>query len=85
MMTHWTKEEMVGIPARELSNTDNLVQSPLVSVLMMTRNHQDYIVQAVESVVSQETGFPFEILIGEDFSLDNTRLECEKLQKKYPT
>ena len=85
-----TQQEMLKIPAEEISDPSQLNPTPLaplVSVVMMTRNHQNYIRQAVESVINQEVNFPIEILIGEDFSTDNTRQECEKLQlecRYYP-
>ncbi len=55
-----------------------------VSVLMLTYNHEKYIADAIESVVKQKTDFPFELVIGEDFSTDNTANICREYQKKYP-
>mgnify|MGYP002079321440 CR=1 FL=1 len=55
-----------------------------VSVCMLTYNHEKYISQAIESVISQETDFSIEIVIGEDLSTDNTRKICEDYQRKYP-
>jgi glycosyltransferase involved in cell wall biosynthesis len=78
------KSEMLGIPAQEISDSESLCPQPLVSVLMMTCNHSQYIEQAVESVMVQQCGFDFEVLIGEDYSADNTRAACEVLQRKYP-
>jgi glycosyltransferase involved in cell wall biosynthesis len=78
------QEEMLMIPAVEISSTEKLPLAPVVSVVMMTRNHDKYIEQAVESVVGQKCEFPVELLIGEDFSKDNTRDKCFKLQEKYP-
>ncbi|WP_272055917.1 glycosyltransferase [Nodularia spumigena] len=49
---------MLKIPAEEISKPSHLISTPLVSVVMMTRNHQDYIKQAVESVINQEVNFP---------------------------
>lgn len=46
---------------------------PKVSVLMTTYNHEEFIGQAVTSVLEQETDFDFEIVIGEDCSTDRTR------------
>jgi len=51
---------------------------------MITYNHEKYIAEAIESVVSQKTTFPFELVIGEDCSTDNTRAICIEYQKKYP-
>ncbi len=45
----------------------------LVSVLMITYNHEKYITQAIDSVLKQKTNFEFEIVIGEDCSTDRTR------------
>src|SRR5690606_9560707 len=44
-----------------------------VSVWMITYNHCAYIEQALDSVLCQETDFPFEIVIGDDCSTDGTR------------
>lgn len=57
---------------------------PLVSVCCITYNHKNYISDAIESFLSQRTTFPFEIIIGEDCSIDNTREIVEKYKKKYP-
>lgn len=56
----------------------------MVSVSMITYNHEKFIVEAIEGVVSQKTTFPFELVIGEDLSTDNTRAICIEYQKKYP-
>ena len=79
-----TREEMLQIPAQETSQSSHLCSSPSVSVLMMTRNHQDYLEQAVQSVISQDIDEPFEILIGEDFSSDETLAVALELQRRHP-
>jgi glycosyltransferase involved in cell wall biosynthesis len=43
-----------------------------VSVRLMTYNHEQFIAQAIESVLAQKTDFPVELVIGDDFSTDNT-------------
>ena len=57
---------------------------PLVSVVLLTHNHGAYIEQCLKSVVSQKTDFPFEIIIGEDGSTDETRSICQKFEHDYP-
>lgn len=57
---------------------------PLVSVKMITYNHEPYIAQAIEGVINQKTDFSFELVIGEDCSTDNTRQIVLEYQKKYP-
>lgn len=56
----------------ETSDDERLRRDPLVSVLMLTYNHGPYIAEAIESVVSQRAPFAFELLIGDDFSSDDT-------------
>jgi glycosyltransferase involved in cell wall biosynthesis len=57
---------------------------PLVSVHMVTYNHEKYISQAIEGILSQITNFEFEIVIGEDKSTDGTLLICREYKSKYP-
>lgn len=57
---------------------------PLVSVCMITYNHEKYISQAIEGVLIQQTNFAFELIIGEDCSTDNTRKICLEYKEKYP-
>lgn len=45
---------------------------PLVSILMLTYNHAPYIEQAMESCLSQQTSFPFELVVCDDASTDGT-------------
>jgi glycosyltransferase involved in cell wall biosynthesis len=44
----------------------------LVSVRLMTYNHGQFIRQAMEGILMQQTDFPFEVVIGDDFSSDDT-------------
>jgi len=46
---------------------------PIVSVVCITYNHANFIGQAIEGFLNQETNFPYEILIGDDCSTDSTR------------
>ena len=57
---------------------------PKVSVLMITYNHEKFIAQAIESVLMQETTFPFELLIGEDYSTDGTAEIVREYSRKRP-
>ena len=57
---------------------------PLVSVHMITYNHEQFIEQAIQGVLMQETSFKFELVIGEDCSTDRTREICENYALRYP-
>ncbi len=58
---------------------------PVVSICMITYNHEKYIKDAIESVIMQETSFPIQLVIGEDASEDDTRKICEEYQNKHPS
>lgn len=58
---------------------------PLVSVYMITFNHEPYVAQAIESVLMQKTEYPFELVIGEDCSTDGTRAICERYAHAHPS
>jgi len=55
-----------------------------VSVILITYNHASYIARAVESVLSQVTDFPFEVLISEDCSTDGTRELIQSYADRFP-
>ncbi len=56
---------------------------PLVSVHMITYNHEKFISEAIDGVLMQKTTFPIELIIGEDCSIDSTRKICEEYALKY--
>ncbi len=72
------------VPCIETSDTEKLCKNPVVSVSMITYNHESCIRQAIEGVMMQKTDFEFELIIGEDCSQDKTREICFEYQKKYP-
>lgn len=57
---------------------------PLASIVVTTYQHALYIRQCLDSILLQETDFPYEIIIGEDGSTDGTREICIEYAKKYP-
>jgi len=57
---------------------------PLVSICCITYNHEDYISEALDSFLMQETDFPFEVCLGEDDSSDKTRQICLQYAERYP-
>lgn len=58
--------------------------SPLATILVLTYNHGPYIRECLESLINQKTSFPFEILVGEDCSTDDTRHVVEDIATKHP-
>lgn len=55
----------------------------LVSINCITYNHEDYIADAIEGFLMQETDFEFEILIHDDASTDRTPDIIREYEKKY--
>ena len=58
--------------------------NPLVSVCMITFNHESYIREAIEGVLMQKINFTIELIIGEDCSTDNTRKIVKEYEALYP-
>ena len=55
-----------------------------MSVVVLTYGHEDYIEQALESILMQKVNFKYEIIVGEDCSPDNTRKILMNYELKYP-
>jgi len=60
------------------------MHKPLVSVWMITYNHENYIREAIDSILMQEVDFDYEIVIGEDCSTDGTREILLEYAEQYP-
>ncbi len=60
------------------------MMQPMISVLMITYNHERFIEEAVNSVLSQQTDYSFELVIGEDHSPDSTGKKVDELAAAFP-
>ena len=60
------------------------MDKPIVSVFMLTYNQEQYIAQAIESILNQKTTFKAQLVIGEDCSTDTTYAICEEYALTYP-
>jgi len=74
---------------RKISYSDDArtaiyADSPLVSVCIRTYNHEEYIANCLDSILSQKAPFDFEILLGEDGSSDRTREICITYARNNP-
>ncbi|WP_340005281.1 glycosyltransferase [Paenibacillus sp. FSL K6-0276] len=54
------------------------------SILLVTYNHENYIIQAIESILEQKTTFGFEIVVADDCSNDNTLSIIQQYAQEYP-
>jgi glycosyltransferase involved in cell wall biosynthesis len=57
---------------------------PLVSVRLVTYNHEKWIWQCLEGILMQRTDFPFEVIVGEDCSTDRTREIVLAYAERHP-
>lgn len=62
-----------------MSNKKNI----MVTVCVVTFNQEKWIRQALDSVLAQQTEYPFEVIIGEDHGDDGTRAICQEYANKY--
>lgn len=53
----------------------------VISIIIPTYNHEQYIQQAIESALNQECSYSYEILIGDDCSTDRTKEICQYYTK----
>lgn len=62
----------------------NKNSKPIVSIVMITYNHEKYIAQAINGIFIQNTSFPIEIIIADDNSPDLTENVINELIKTAP-
>lgn len=84
MLQQYSKLEDSTVSWTETS--DRLVRDiqPLVSVLMIAYNHESYLAEAIDSIVSQRCEFAFELIIGEDASTDGSLKILLDYQRRFP-
>jgi glycosyltransferase involved in cell wall biosynthesis len=56
----------------------------MISVGVMGYNQEKYVRQAMDHILAQQCSYPFEIVISDDASSDNTRNILEEYQQKHP-
>lgn len=66
------------------ANGMKLSDTPMVSVICATYNHQDYIEDALKGFINQITDFPFEVIVHDDASTDKTPEIMKKYEIDYP-
>lgn len=60
-------------------------KAPVFSVCMVTYNHENYIKNSIESVISQKHKYSYELIISDDCSKDKTPDIIRKYAEKYPS
>lgn len=67
-----------------MSNWIGSSDHPEVSIRCLAFNHEKYIEKTLDSFLMQETNFPFEVIVHDDASTDNTVNIIKKYEEKYP-
>lgn len=55
-----------------------------LTVATTTYNQEKYIGECLDGIVNQKTNFPFQVIVSDDGSTDNTRKILKEYNKKYP-
>jgi len=58
--------------------------TPLVTVIIPTHDHAPFLSRAIDSVLAQQTTFPFDILLHDDASTDGTADIAKDYAARYP-
>lgn len=91
LMNMHLKSDDPAFKALELSAEEEIIarwgsshRAPVVSICCITYNHGNYIEDALKGFLGQITDFPFEILINDDASTDETPEIIRKYANAYP-
>jgi len=60
------------------------MNSIMATVVLITYNHERFIIQALDSIFSQEVDFEFEVIVIDDCSTDSTISIIQAYQAKHP-
>ncbi|HEX5220150.1 MAG TPA: glycosyltransferase [Verrucomicrobiae bacterium] len=61
-----------------------IAENPKLSVCIITFNHAEFIAKALDSVLTQQTSFEYNVIIGDDCSTDGTDKIIEMYQRRWP-
>lgn len=75
---------MINKTEEEVTQEWTTSDKPLVSCLTTTYNQEKYIAQCLDSMLMQETDFPFEIIVRDDCSTDKTASIVKQYVEKFP-
>jgi glycosyltransferase involved in cell wall biosynthesis len=56
----------------------------MLSVIMLTYNHEKFITQSIEGFLIQQTSFPIKLFVADDASTDGTSKICKGYAERFP-
>ena len=74
-----------GLGAQRKGMILNMENEIIVSVFCLTYNHEEYVRDALNGFIMQETNFKYEVFVHDDASTDNTAKIIDEYAKKYPS
>lgn len=77
---------MIDISQEEIMQNwgEKIDNCPLVSIRCTAYNHEKYISQTIDGFLIQHTNFPFEVIVHDDASNDETASIIHEYEVKYP-
>ena len=76
--------ENAGVKRAEHKNIPDPEPGLMLTVMCLTFNHAEYIRDALEGFVKQQTEYRFEVVVHDDCSTDGTDKICREYADKYP-
>lgn len=58
--------------------------APMIDIIMLVYNHAEFVGEAINSILMQQTRYSYRIKIGEDCSTDSSRQIIMDFYKRYP-
>ena len=59
-------------------------EQPLVSIICLSYNHENFIIECLNGILSQKVNFTFEIIVHDDASKDKSQQIIKEFECKYP-
>jgi cellulose synthase/poly-beta-1,6-N-acetylglucosamine synthase-like glycosyltransferase len=84
VMPYYPNKIMNSHDVVDLYGKPKIISAPKVSVCIVTYRHANFIEKCLESIVSQEVNFDYEIILGEDHSQDETVQIVKRYADAYP-
>ena len=75
---------MINRTEQDIIKNWQVVDKPVLSVCCTTYNHENYISDALDGFLMQDTDFPFEVIVRDDCSMDNTVGILREYVDKFP-
>ena len=57
---------------------------PILTICVITYNHEKYIKKCLESIINQKTNYKFKVIVCDDCSTDGSMKIIEEYENKYP-